>query len=250
MSDANPKPESREPRISENIISDSRLYVALDLPTVDEANALVEALGDSVVSYKIGLQLLPIGGVEFGQKLKAQGKNVFYDFKLHDIGATVEKATRSIATLGADLLTVHARPDVMRSAALGREREKSGLKILGVTVLTSLDKAALEAIGYSESAEDLVMRRVEQALEAGIDGVVSSPLEARKIRKNVPDDFLIVTPGVRMKGGEKGDQKRVATPFEALDSGASHIVVGRPITAASDPKQAAHNVRLNMQKNL
>ena len=224
---------------------DERLYVALDLPDVDAAQALVDQLGDNVVSYKVGLQLLPLGGAEFGQRLKAQGKNVFYDFKLHDIGATVEKATRSIATLGADLLTVHARPDVMTSAAAGRG--ESGLKILGVTVLTSLDKAALEAIGYEDTAEDLVMRRVDQALEAGIDGVVSSPLEAEKIRARVPDDFLVVTPGVRMAGGDKGDQIRIATPQDALRFGASHIVVGRPITAASDPIAAARAIVSNMR---
>lgn len=222
------------------MLSDPRLYVALDLPTVAEAQAVVETLGQSVVSYKIGLQLLPIGGVELGQKLKAEGKNVFYDFKLHDIGATVEKATRSIAGFGADLLTVHARPDVMVSAAAGRG--DSDLKILGVTVLTSLDRAALNAIGYSDNAEDLVMRRVDQALEAGIDGVVSSPLEAAKIRAHVPDGFLVVTPGVRMAGGDKGDQKRVSTPRDALNFGASHIVVGRPITAAPDPRKAAQNI--------
>ncbi len=224
--------------------ADPRLYVALDLPSVDAARALVETLGEVVVSYKIGLQLLPLGGAEFGQELKALGKNVFYDFKLHDIGATVEKATRSISGLGADLLTVHATPDVMASAAQGRG--DSDLKVLGVTVLTSLDQAALEEIGYHESAEDLVMRRVDQALIAGIDGVVSSPLEAANIRKRVPDDFLIVTPGVRMPGGDKGDQKRVATPGDALKSGASHIVVGRPITAADDPQQAALDILKNM----
>ena len=224
--------------------ADSRLYVALDLPTVELAEAMVAGLGDAVVSYKIGLQLLPLGGVELGQRLKAQGKNVFYDFKLHDIDATVEKATRSISTLGADLLTVHARPDVMKAAAKGRG--DTGLKILGVTVLTSLDKRALEEIGYHDSAEDLVMRRVEQALEAGVDGVVSSPLEAEKIRKAVPDDFLIVTPGVRMPGGDKGDQKRIATPRDALKSGASHIVVGRPITMANDPQSAAQAIIKNM----
>ena len=226
-------------------ISDERLYVALDLPSIEQARAMVETLGDSVESYKIGLQLLPLGGAEFGQELKAMGKNVFYDFKLHDIGATVEKATRSISGLGADLLTVHARPDVMASATKGRG--DSGLKILGVTVLTSLDKQALEDIGYYDTAEDLVMRRVEQALEAGIDGVVSSPLEASKIRKTVPENFLIVTPGIRMQGGDKGDQKRIATPGDALRSGASHIVVGRPITAAKDPRQAALDVLANMR---
>jgi len=227
-------------------ISDDRLYVALDLPTVEAARSMVETLGDTVVSYKIGLQLLPLGGAQFGQELKAMGKNVFYDFKLHDIGATVEKATRSISGLGADLLTVHARPDVMVSAAIGRGR--SDLKILGVTVLTSLDKQALEDIGYYDSAEDLVMRRVDQALKAGIDGVVSSPLEAEKIRSQVPDNFLVVTPGIRMPDGDKGDQKRIATPGDALRSGASHIVVGRPITAAAEPHNAALDVLANIQQ--
>lgn len=217
--------------------SDPRLFVALDLPSVAEAEAMVETLGDAVESYKIGLQLLPIGGVEFGQRLKTMGKNVFYDFKLHDIGATVEKATRSIAGLGADLLTVHARPDVMRSAVTGKGQ--SSLKVLGVTVLTSLDQQALEDIGYNDNAESLVMRRVQQALDAGIDGVVSSPLEAAAIRANVPDSFLVVTPGVRPAGAEKGDQKRIATPSFALSSGASHLVIGRPITQADDPRAAA-----------
>ena len=217
--------------------SDPRLFVALDLPSVAEAEAMVETLGDSIDSYKIGLQLLPIGGVEFGQRLKARGKNVFYDFKLHDIGATVEKATRSIASLDADLLTVHARPDVMRAAVTGKGG--SSLKILGVTVLTSLDRQALLDIGYNDNAENLVMRRVDQALKAGIDGVVSSPLEAAAIRANVPESFLVVTPGVRPAGADAGDQKRVATPASALSGGASHLVIGRPITQAKDPKQAA-----------
>ncbi len=224
---------------------DPRLYVALDLPSVEAAQDMVDRIGDAVVSYKIGLQLLPLGGAEFGQRLKAQGKNVFYDFKLHDIGATVEKAARSIATLGADILTVHARPDVMASAAIGSA--DSDLKILGVTVLTSLDQLALDDIGYYMSAEELVMRRVKQALLAGIDGVVSSPLEAAAIRAQVPDDFLVVTPGVRMPGGDMGDQKRVASPHEAIGFGASHIVVGRPITAQKDPRAAAQAVTENMQ---
>jgi len=225
--------------------ADPRLYVALDLPSVSAAQDMVDKIGDAVMNYKIGLQLLPLGGAEFGQRLKAQGKNVFYDFKLHDIDATVEKATRSIATLGADLLTVHARPDVMRAAAAGRG--KSDLKILGVTVLTSLDQQALDDIGYYMSAEELVMRRVKQALSVGIDGVVSSPLEAAQIRARVPKEFLIVTPGVRMPGSDKGDQKRVATPRDALHFGASHIVVGRPITQANDPRAAAFAVLENMQ---
>ncbi len=225
-------------------MSDPRLYVALDLPSVNEARELVAKLGDKVQSYKIGLQLLPIGGPDLGRELKAQGKNVFFDYKLHDIDATVEKATRSIAGLGVDLLTVHARPDVMRAAAKGKG--DSDLKILGVTVLTSLDQKALEDIGYYSTPEELVMRRVEQALEAGIDGVVSSPLEAAAIRAVVPDDFLIVTPGVRMASDAKGDQKRVATPADALKAGASHLVVGRPISAAPDPGAAATSILKNM----
>ena len=224
--------------------ADPRVYVALDLPSIEQAEAMVKMLGDNVMSYKIGLQLLPIGGVALGQRLKALGKNVFYDFKFHDIDATVEKATRSVAGLGADLLTVHARVDVMRAAVQGRG--DSRLKLLGVTVLTSLDKAALEDIGYHDSAEALVMRRVHQAVEAGMDGVVSSPLEAAAIRVVVPDDFLVVTPGVRLPGGDKGDQKRVATPHHALGAGASHLVVGRPITQASNPAAAAQAVLRNI----
>jgi orotidine-5'-phosphate decarboxylase len=226
-------------------MADERLYVALDLPSITEAEAMVETLGDAVQSYKIGLQLLPIGGVEFGQRLKALGKNVFYDFKFHDIGATVEKATRSIAGLSADLLTVHARPDVMASAVAGRG--DASLKILGVTVLTSLDRQALRDIGYNDNAEDLVMRRVQQALDAGIDGVVSSPLEAAAIRAAVPQDFLVVTPGVRPAGAAAGDQKRIATPAAALASGASHLVIGRPITQALDPRAATWGIATEMR---
>lgn len=224
--------------------ADDRLYVALDLPHVEQARALTEVLGKSVSSYKIGLQLLPIGGMDLARELIDAGKNVFLDFKFHDIDATVEKAVRSVAGFGAQILTVHARPDVMRAAAKGAAG--SDLKIIGVTVLTSLDKQDLEAIGYHDDAQTLVMRRAAQAAECGIAGVVSSPLEAASIRKNAPKDFLIVTPGVRLPGGDKGDQKRVATPYDALNSGASHIVVGRPINAAADPKAAAQAVLANI----
>jgi len=226
-------------------MTDPRLYVALDLPSIDAARHMVERLGDQIVSYKIGLQLLPLGGAEFGKELAAMGKNVFLDFKLHDIDATVEKAARSISTIGADLLTVHARPDVMRAAVKGRSGR---LKILGVTVLTSLDEDALIDIGYHHTAEELVLHRVRQAVNAGVDGVVSSPLEVDKIRAMVPDDFLIVTPGVRMAGQDTGDQKRIATPEDAIRAGASHIVVGRPITQANDPQQAAQKIIENMAK--
>ncbi|MCF6220025.1 MAG: orotidine-5'-phosphate decarboxylase [Robiginitomaculum sp.] len=225
-------------------IADPRLYVALDLPDIEAARAMVETLGDAVVSYKIGLQLLPLGGTEFGRELKRMGKNVFLDFKLHDIGATVEKATRSITEAGADLLTVHATPDVMAAAVDGRG--DSGLKIMAVTVLTSLDDTSLYDMGYFNTVEELVMHRVRQAVDIGVDGVISSPLEAKNIRKIVPNNFLIITPGVRMPGGDKGDQKRVATPKDALRDGASHIVVGRPITQADDPKAAAIEILANI----
>jgi len=224
--------------------ADPRLYVALDLPDIESARAMVETLGDAVVSYKIGLQLLPLGGTEFGRELKRMGKNVFLDFKLHDIGATVEKATRSITAAGADLLTVHATPDVMAAAVRGRG--DSSLKIMAVTVLTSLDNTSLYEMGYFNTVEELVMHRVRQAVDAGVDGVISSPLEAEKIRAMVSKDFLIVTPGVRMPDGDKGDQKRVATPKDALRDGASHIVVGRPITQADDPRKAALEILANI----
>ncbi|PHS38623.1 MAG: orotidine-5'-phosphate decarboxylase [Robiginitomaculum sp.] len=217
--------------------ADPRLYVALDVPDIGQARAMVKALGDVVVSYKVGLQLLPVGGTEFARELKRAGKNVFLDYKLHDIGATVEKATRSITAVDADLLTVHATPEVMAAAVRGRGN--SSLKIMAVTVLTSLDDGALADMGYFMTVEELVMHRVKQAVAAGVDGVISSPLEAKKIRAIVPRDFLLVTPGVRLPGGDKGDQKRIATPRNALTNGASHIVVGRPITQADDPRKAA-----------
>jgi len=225
-----------------------RLYVALDLPDIESARAIVETLGETVISYKIGLQLLPLGGTDFGRELKRAGKNVFLDFKLHDIGATVEKATRSITAAkngaSADLLTVHATPDVMAAAVRGRSG--STLKIMAVTVLTSLDDNALFQMGYFNTVEELVMHRVRQAVAAGVDGVICSPLEAAKIREVVPKKFLIVTPGVRMPGGDKGDQKRVATPKDALGDGASHIVVGRPVTQATDPKAVVLEILENI----
>jgi orotidine-5'-phosphate decarboxylase len=221
-------------------IADPRLIVALDLPTTDQAWSLTRAVGDAVSFYKIGLQLLPVGGMELCRRLKADGKHVFLDFKLHDIPATVEKATRSITAGGADLLTVHAEPPVMRAAVAGREG--SDLRILGVTVLTSYDDAMLAEMGYAYGARDLVLRRVEQALEAGVDGIVASAHEAEEIRRRFGGDFLIVTPGIRPAGADIGDQKRVATPASALQGGATHLVVGRPVNAAEDPAAAARAI--------
>ena len=225
--------------------ADSRLILALDLPGVDEARAMADAVGDAVSFHKIGLQLIPIGGMALAKELKAQGKSVFLDFKLLDIAATVEKATRSLAGIGADLLTVHAEPEAMKAAVKGRG--DSDLKLLGVTVLTSYDDAALAEIGYQRSAKDLVLRRVDQAVEAGMDGIVASAHEAEEIRARVPDDFLIVTPGIRPAGASSDDQKRVATPESALKAGATHLVIGRAITGAGDPKTAAEAIVAEMK---
>lgn len=225
-------------------MADPRLITALDLPSVAEAEALVERLGPACSHYKIGLQLLPVGGMALAAGLKSRGAQVFLDYKLHDIPATVEKAVRSITGAGADLLTVHAEPPVMRAATQGREG--SDLRILAVTVLTAYDDAMLAQMGYGMGARDLVLRRVEQAIECGMDGVVASPQEAAEIAARVPEGFLIVTPGVRPAGADKGDQVRTATPAEALRAGATHLVVGRPISAAPDPRMAAEAIAAEM----
>lgn len=227
-------------------MSDPRLICALDLASVEAAKALADTLGETVSFYKIGLQLLPIGGMALAATLKAAGKQVFLDFKLHDIPATVEKATRSLAGARCDLLTVHAEPPVMRAAVQGRGDD--GMKLLGVTVLTAYDDAMLAQMGYGLGARDLVLRRVEQALEAGMDGVVASPQEAREIRVRFGGDFLVVTPGIRPAGADAGDQKRVAAPGAALKAGSTHLVIGRPISAAPDPKAAAAAILADMDE--
>ncbi|MDA1321436.1 MAG: orotidine-5'-phosphate decarboxylase, partial [Proteobacteria bacterium] len=199
---------------------------------------------DAVSFYKIGLQLFAAGGMDLARELKADGRKVFLDWKLHDIGATVEKAAAVLANAGCDLLTVHARPQVMAAAARGAAG--SDLKILGVTVLTSLTDEDLKADDHSLSAAELVEQRVRQALEAGIHGVVSSPHEASRAREIAAaagrEDFLIVTPGVRPAGAAMDDQARAATPASALQSGATHLVIGRPITAVADPRAATQAI--------
>ena len=227
-----------------NRLPDDRIICALDVPTTAEAARLVETTSDAVGFYKIGLQLFAAGGMDLARELKADGRKVFLDWKLHDIGATVEKAAANLAGSGCDLLTVHARPQVMAAAARGVAG--SGLKVLGVTVLTSLTTEDLSADDHSLSPAELVELRVRQALEAGIDGVVSSPHEAARVREIATqagrEDFLIVTPGVRPTGAALDDQARAATPEAALRAGASHLVIGRPITAAADPRQAARAI--------
>ncbi len=226
------------------VVADPRLMVALDYDNADAARALVAALGDAVSVYKIGLTLLARDGVALAHALRASGKQVFQDWKLHDIGAQVEGAARSVCEGGCDFLTVHAEPQVMRAAVRGRGSATT--KLLGVTVMTSLTDADLIEMGYGFNTRDLILRRVDQALDCGLDGVVASPLEAELIRPRVPADFLIVTPGVRPADAAKDDQQRVATPAAALAAGASHLVIGRPITAAPDPVAAAQAILTEM----
>ncbi len=231
------------------LASDPRLIVGLDLPSVEAAEALVDRVGAVVEFYKVGLTLLARpGGVDFAHRLRARGKKVFQDWKLHDIGAQVGGAARSVAEGGCDLLTVHAEPQVMRAAVKGRGEHAT--KVLAVTVMTSLSDADLREIGYSVGAAELVEARVRQALNCGVDGVVSSPLEAARVKEIAVEagrpDFLIVTPGVRPAGGDRGDQQRVATPAEALRAGATHLVVARPVIADDDPRMAAARIAAEM----
>ncbi len=227
------------------VLTDPRLIVPLDVPTLAEARAMVAAIGDGASFYKVGLELFATGeGMTLARELKAQGKQVFLDWKLHDIGTTVQRAASVLADVGCDFLTVHAEPQVLAAAVRGKGR--SNLKILGVTVLTSLNDADLIEMGFSETARSLVERRIHHAIAAGADGVIASPHEAALARSIGGRDFLVVTPGVRPDWSAKNDQARAATPADALRAGASHIVCGRPITAANDPREAARRVAEEM----
>jgi orotidine-5'-phosphate decarboxylase len=207
---------------------------------------MVERLGDAVSFYKIGLELLATEGMALARDLRRRGRQVFADWKLHDIGATVERATAAIAASNAcDFLTVHAEPQVMAAAVKGRGGA-CYMKILGVTVMTSLTEEDLAAMGYKLGVEALVERRIRQAIDAGIDGIVASPHEAALARRIAGPGFLIVTPGVRPAWAARNDQARAATPLEALAAGASHLVCGRPITAANDPRAAAQRIVAEM----
>ncbi|THD74119.1 orotidine-5'-phosphate decarboxylase [Thalassobius vesicularis] len=221
-------------------MSDDRLIVALDVPNVVAGMELANTLGDAVSFYKIGLGMLTGGGLALANELKQEhGKRIFLDMKFFDIGATVENAVRGVAQFDLDFLTVHGDPHVVRAAKEGASGKD--LKILAVTILTSLDRGDLDAgLIKPGDVKELVLERAARAFEAGADGVIASPQEAALIRA-LPqaEGRLIVTPGVRPAGAALGDQKRVATPAQALTDGADHIVVGRPIWAAADPRQAA-----------
>lgn len=214
-----------------------RLIVALDVPSVAVAEAMTARLGESAWFYKIGYQLAFAGGLPFAARLIAEGKQVFLDLKLHDIGNTVAKGVEIVAELGATFLTVHAYPQTMKAAVDGKRNSK--LRILAVTVLTSYDDADLAAAGYEMSVKELATARAAQARDIGIDGLVCSAEEAASIRDIAGPGMVLVTPGIRPAGSAMGDQKRIMTPARAIEVGADYLVVGRPILEARDPKAAA-----------
>lgn len=215
-----------------------RLIVALDMPTLEAARALVHELDDQVTFYKVGLELLFVGGLEFAQELRQHKKRVFLDMKLLDIGNTVERAVGNAAELGVTFLTVHGS-DVKTMRAAVRGRGSNPMKLLAVTVLTNLTEEDLEQQGSTLSPEELVMRRARLAFEAGFDGVIASGQEAGRIRAETAPKFLVVTPGIRLLGAATDDQARVTTPESAIAAGADYLVVGRPITEASEPRMMA-----------
>ncbi len=225
-----------------NTLSDDRLIVALDVPNVVQGIEITREIGDAVSFYKIGLGMLTGGGLALANELKEQGKSIFLDMKFFDIGATVENAVRGVAQYDMDFLTVHGDPYVVKAAKEGAAG--SNMKILAVTILTSLDRNDLDgALIKAGDIHQITVERAANALRAGADGVIASPQEAALIRA-LPEakGKLIVTPGVRPSGASLGDQKRVATPLQAIRDGADHIVVGRPIWQAADPRQAALDI--------
>jgi orotidine-5'-phosphate decarboxylase len=217
-----------------------RLIAALDVRTAAQARSCVETLGDAVTFYKIGLELFSAGGYfELLQWLRSRGARVFADLKLYDIPETVRRAVANLRASGASFLTVHAERSIMEAAA----REKGELKILAVTVLTSFDEHSLAEMGYAGSVEDLVLKRARAALESGCDGVIASGLEAPKIKATFGERLLVVVPGVRPAGTAAQDQKRVVDVAQAFADGADHIVVGRAIRDAADPRAAAQAIQ-------
>lgn len=230
-------------------MSKAELIVALDVSSIEEAVAKVREIGDAVSFYKIGLELFSATGPDVVKAVKAEGKRVFLDLKLHDIPRTVERAVRSCAGLGVDLLTIHAsggRAMIRAAKDAALEFGDKAPKILAVTMLTSLDASDLEDLGIGRSVPDQVAELGRLACGNGADGIVCSPKEVAKMRALLGPDALLVTPGVRPAGAAVGDQKRVATPADAVRDGSSHLVVGRPILEAADPRAAAAAVRREM----
>jgi orotidine-5'-phosphate decarboxylase len=228
--------------MAKNVGERDRLIVALDVPQVDDARCLVATLGEAVTFYKVGMELqFAPGGMAYASELVDAGKRVFLDSKLFDIGATVERAVANIARMGVDFLTIHANAPTLRAAAAGRG--DSDLQLLGVTVLTSMGPEDLADLGFGDmSVEDLVLKRAGQVVEAGVDGVIASGAEAARLRAAYPR-LAIVTPGIRRHFDAPGDQKRAMSPADAIQAGADHLVVGRPITRAPDPRREAEAIQ-------
>ncbi|MBC7927663.1 MAG: orotidine-5'-phosphate decarboxylase [Bryobacteraceae bacterium] len=214
-------------------MNDNPLIIALDVESAGQARAIVRKLTHHVRFFKVGLELFTAAGPELVNEFVAEGNQVFLDLKLYDIGQTVTRAVAQVARMGARFLTVHAVPQVMLAAMQGRTG--SELHILGVTVLTSFDNADLLADGYEKSVDDLVQLRVRNAVAAGVAGIVCSPLEVAAVRNITGPDMVLVTPGVRSAGADPGDQKRIATPRQAMAEGASYLVIGRQVTNSPDP---------------
>lgn len=221
---------SSEPRVSS---ANSPLIIALDVASAAEAREIVRSLGDSARFYKVGLELYAAAGMDVVRELKSQGCRVFLDLKLYDIGETVKRAVSQVAAVGVDFLTVHGSVAVMQAAVAGKD--SAPLNLLAVTVLTSFDESDLRQLGYPCSVTDLVQLRVRNAMAAGIDGIVCSPVEVYGVRRITGPSAKLVTPGVRSAGASVGDQKRVATPAEAIAAGADYLVIGRQVTRAADP---------------
>ncbi len=217
------------------------LIIALDVDSAADARSLVRSLGNEIGFYKVGMELYAAAGMDFVRQLLSEGKRVFLDMKYYDIGETVKRAVAQVAQTEVSLLTVHGSSDVMRAAIAGRAN--SPLKLLAVTVLTSYDQQDIADLGYTCSISDLVALRVKNAIAAEMDGIVASPLEAASIRKQTGPGMLIVTPGVRSAGASTGDQKRVATPADALRDGANYLVIGRQVTRAPNPADAVRALR-------
>lgn len=231
-------PKARDRLAAHGLRAADRLIVALDVPSPDDARALIDKIGGHAGVFKIGLELLYNGGMELARELAKQGRKVFIDAKLLDIPHTVERATANIADAGATFLTVHGH-DIKTMEAAMRGRGFHDLKLLAVTVLTSLDKADLEQQGSAMAPDELVLHRAKLRRDAGFDGIIASGQEAAAVRKAIPEDFLIITPGIRPAGADAGDQARVMTPAKAIAAGADYLVVGRPITQSKDPGAAA-----------
>lgn len=222
-----------------------RLIIALDFPGANQALAIVDDLGDAIIFYKVGFELFSAEGMTFVRKLLEMEKKVFLDLKLYDIGETVKKTVRVVAREGVSFLTVHGNDQILRAAVEGRG--DSALKLLAVTVLTSLDAADLQQMGIGSDVSALVRMRAENALRAGCDGVITSPQEAAMVREATGGELLLVTPGIRPAGAEVQDQKRIATPAAAIANGADYLVVGRPVTGATQRRVAVEAIQAEMQ---